>query len=117
MVDYQWISVTNKKDNSLKVIYTENVRLLFNEHRDSNIVSSVGWRAIQTEKCSDGWTSSNEVIVKSTFALNGMLLPKFELYIRIEYGHIVTIDVGMISRRIHSLLIHQFLASSPCALS
>ena len=45
------IHITNKTSKSSKVVYViEKVRLLFSKHRVSKIVSSVWWRALQTEK-------------------------------------------------------------------
>ena len=44
------IDVTNKTNKSLEVVYViKKVRQLFSKHRVS-IVSSVWWRAVQTEK-------------------------------------------------------------------
>ena len=45
------IHITNKTIKSLEVVYIiEKVRQLFSKHRVSKIVSSVWWRAVQTEK-------------------------------------------------------------------
>ena len=45
------IHITNKTNKSWEVAYIiEKVRQLFNKHRVSKIVSSVWWRAVQTEK-------------------------------------------------------------------
>ena len=62
------IHITNKTNKSWEVVYIiEKVRQLFSKHRISNIVSSVWWRAVQTErmKCvvlqSNACTTSNDV--------------------------------------------------------
>ena len=45
------IHVTNKTKKSLEVAYViKKVRQLFSKHRVSKIVSSVWWRAVQTEE-------------------------------------------------------------------
>ena len=45
------IHVTNKTNKSWEVVYViKKVRQLFSKHRDSKIVSSLWWRAVQTEK-------------------------------------------------------------------
>ena len=45
------IHITNKTNKSWEVVYIiEKVRQLFSKHRVSKIVSSVWWRAVQTEK-------------------------------------------------------------------
>ena len=45
------IHVTNKIGKSLEVVYViKKVMQLFSKHRVSEIVSCVGWRAVQTEK-------------------------------------------------------------------
>ena len=45
------IHIINKTNKSLEVFYMiEKVRQLFSKHRGSKIVSSVWWRAVQTEK-------------------------------------------------------------------
>ena len=45
------IRITNKTSKSLEVLYViEKFRQLFSKHRVSKIVSSVWWRALQTEK-------------------------------------------------------------------
>ena len=45
------IHVTNKTNKSWEVVYViKKVRQLFRKHRVSKIVSSVGWRAVQTGK-------------------------------------------------------------------
>ena len=45
------IHITNKTNNSWVVVYViEKVRQLFSKHRVSKIVSSVWWRAVETEK-------------------------------------------------------------------
>ena len=44
------IHVTNKASKLLEVVYViKKVRQLFSRHRVSKIVSSVWWRAVQTE--------------------------------------------------------------------
>ena len=78
------IHITNKTNKSLAIVYViEKVRQLFSKHRVSKIVSSFWWRSVQTEKCSglcckviDSCFTSNDVRVKSKFALNVMLEPK-----------------------------------------
>ena len=51
VVDFQvYIHVTNKTNKSLEAVYVIKVRQLSSRHRVSNIVSSVWWRAVQTEK-------------------------------------------------------------------
>ena len=49
---YSYHQQTNKQTNkSWEVVYIiEKVRQLFSKHRVSMIVSSVWWRAVQTEK-------------------------------------------------------------------
>ena len=45
------IHVTNKTNKSWEVVCViEKVRQLLSKHRASKIVSSVGWKAVQTEK-------------------------------------------------------------------
>ena len=45
------IHITNKTNQSWEVVdVIEKVRQLFSKHRVSEIVSSVWWRAVQTEK-------------------------------------------------------------------
>ena len=45
------IHVTNKINKSCEVVYViKKVRQLFSKHRVGMIASSVGWRAVQTEK-------------------------------------------------------------------
>ena len=45
------IHITNKTNKSLEVVYViEKFRQLFSNHRVNEIVSSVWWRAVQTEK-------------------------------------------------------------------
>ena len=45
------IHITNKTNKSWEVVYIiEKVKQLFSKHRVSKIVSSVWWRAVQTEK-------------------------------------------------------------------
>ena len=45
------IHINNETSNSWEVAYViEKVRQLFSKHRVSKIVSSVWWRAVQTEK-------------------------------------------------------------------
>ena len=45
------IHITNETNKSWLVVYViEKVRQLFNKRRVSKIVSSVWWRAVQTEK-------------------------------------------------------------------
>ena len=45
------IHITNKTNKCWEVVYViEKVRQLFSKHRVSKIVSSVWWRAVQTEK-------------------------------------------------------------------
>ena len=83
------IHVTNKKNKSCEAICViKMVRQLFSKHGVSKIVSSVGWRAVQTEKYSalccraiDACTTSNDVWVISKFVLSVMLRPKIDLYI------------------------------------
>ena len=45
------IDITNKTNKSWEVVYViEKFRHLFSKHRIGEIVSSVWWRAVQTEK-------------------------------------------------------------------
>ena len=45
------MDITYKTDKSWEIAYVvEKVRQLFSKHRVSKIVSSVWWRAVQTEK-------------------------------------------------------------------
>ena len=45
------IHTTNKINKSWEVVYIiEKVRQLFSKHRVGKVVSSVWWRAVQTEK-------------------------------------------------------------------
>ena len=45
------IHITNKTNKSCEAVYVvEKVRQLFGKHRVIKIVSSVWWRAVQTEK-------------------------------------------------------------------
>ena len=45
------IHITNKTNKSWEVVYViEMVRQMFSKHRVSTIVSSVWWKAVQTEK-------------------------------------------------------------------
>ena len=44
------IYVANKTNKSWEIVYVIKVRQLFSRLRVSKIVSSVGWRAVQTEK-------------------------------------------------------------------
>ena len=44
------IHVTNKTNKCWEVVYVIKVRQLFSKHRVNEIVTSVGWRAVQTEK-------------------------------------------------------------------
>ena len=63
------IHVTNTTNKSWEVVYEFKMdRQLFSKHRVSEIVLSVWWRAVQTEKCSvlccrviDACTTSNDV--------------------------------------------------------
>ena len=63
------IHITNTTNKSWEAVYVvENVRQLFSKHRVSKIVSSFGWCAEQTNKCSvlcckvvDACTTSNDV--------------------------------------------------------
>ena len=63
------IHITNKTGKSWEDVYViETVRQLLSKHGVSKIVSSVCWRAVQTEKCSvlccriiDACTTSNDV--------------------------------------------------------
>ena len=63
------INITNKTNKCWEVVYViEKVRHLFSKHRVSKIVSSVWWRAVQTEKRSvlccrviDAYTTSYDV--------------------------------------------------------
>ena len=63
------IHITNKTNISWEAFHVvEKVRQLFSKHTVCEIVSSVWWRAVQTEKCSvlcckviDACTTSNDV--------------------------------------------------------
>ena len=45
------IHITNETNKSWEAVYViEKVRQLFSKHRVSKVVSSVLWRAVQTEK-------------------------------------------------------------------
>ena len=82
------IHVTNKTNMSWEVVYViKKVRQLFSKYRVSKIVSSVWWSAIHAKKCSVlccivivAWSTSNDVRVRSKFALNVMLELKVDLY-------------------------------------
>ena len=75
------IPVTNKTNKSWEVVYLiSKVRQLVSKHSVRKIVSSVLWRAVQTEKMEcvvlnvfDASTTSINVWVKSRFVLNAML--------------------------------------------
>ena len=46
------IHITNKTNKSWEAVYViEKIGQLFSKHRVSKVVSSVGWTAVQTDKC------------------------------------------------------------------